>query len=351
MNNIKNLKILFFWEGFPPCALLLTELKKKFGSNLTILGTKAKVNFPDFNIEYPYLDIKWLDYPNQIWELKDIYCDNDIIVHTGWAHSGWLKFSKLMKKKNKKVFFTVDNIYEGSFKQFFGALYFRLFLRDSYDGVFVPGNLSRKYLKFLGMPINKIYCGYYGAYESIYMSDNSILDRENEFFFVGQLLERKGLKTLLQAFNIYRINGGKWNLRISGSGPLEFLCQGDGIIYEKFLNPKDCATRMRNSKCLILPSIDEHWGTVVCEGAASGMTLILSHKVGSNDDILRNGINGYLFQTGSVYDLSSKLSLLTNWDNDRLLNASNVSISISKAYDSKSFYNGFCSMIDTIIQK
>ena len=108
---------------------------------------------------------------------------------------------------------------------------------------------------------------------------------------------------------------------------------------------------MRNSKCLILPSIDEHWGTVVCEGAASGMTLILSHKVGSNDDILRNGINGYLFQTGSVYDLSSKLSLLTNWDNDRLLNASNVSISISKAYDSKSFYNGFCSMIDTLIQK
>jgi glycosyltransferase involved in cell wall biosynthesis len=344
MNNIK---ILFFWEGFPPCALLLTELKNKFGSNLTILGTKAKVSFPDFDKEYPHLDIKWLDYPNQIWDLKHIYLDNDVVVHTGWAHAGWLKFSKYMKKRNKKIYFTVDNIYNGSIKQIFGYIYFRLFLKDLYDGVFVPGNLSRKFLIFLGMPINKIYCGYYGAYESLYYSNNPIIDRNNEFLFVGQLVERKGLITLINAFKIYRLNGGQWNLRITGSGPLESICQGEGIIFEKFLNPKECSIRMRNSKCLILPSFDEHWGTVVCEAAASGMAVILSDKVGSNDDILRNGINGFLFKTGSILDLSNKLKLISSWDNCRLTNAHNVSKSISKAFDSNSFYNGFYSMIES----
>ena len=145
---------------------------------------------------------------------------------------------------------------------------------------------------------------------------------------------------------MYRKNGGIWNLRISGSGPLEYLCVGDGIIFDNFLDPIACATKMRNSKCLILPSRDEHWGTVVCEAAASGMLLLLSTKVGSSEDILRNGINGYFFQSASELDLSKKMELISSWDKSRYLNASNVSISISKSFDSKSFFNGFLSMIE-----
>lgn len=348
-TSLKNLqpKILFFWEGFPPCGLLLIEIKKKFGNNLTILATKAKVNFPDFEIRYPYLNIHWLDYPNQIWELRDSFSDFDIIVHTGWSHSGWFKYSKWMKNKNNaKLFFTADNIYTGSIRQFFGAIYYRFFLRKFYDAVFVPGNASTKYLNFLGMPKNRIFCGYYGAFEELYYSTTTINDRKNEFFFVGQLIKRKGLDILVNAFKLYRKNGGTWNLRISGSGPLEYLCVEDGIIFDNFLDPIACATKMRNSKCLILPSRDEHWGTVVCEAAASGMLLLLSTKVGSSEDILRNGINGYFFQSDSELDLSKKMELISSWDKSRYLNASNVSISISKSFDSKSFFNGFLSMIE-----
>jgi glycosyltransferase involved in cell wall biosynthesis len=342
-----NPKLLFFWEGFPPCGLLLIKLKIKFGDNLTILATKANVNFPDFETLYPNLNIRWLDNPNQIWDLKDCYSDFDIIIHTGWSHPGWFKYSKWIKRKNNaKLFFTVDNIYTGSIRQFIGAMYFRVILRKLYNGVFVPGNASTKYLNFLGMPKNRIFCGNYGAFEELYYSDKIINDRTNEFLFVGQLIHRKGLDTLIKAFNLYRKNGGIWNLRISGSGPLENLCIGDGIIFDNFLDPNSCAKIMRNSKCLILPSRDEHWGTVVCEAAASGMLLLLSTKVGSSEDILRNGINGYFFETSSELDLSKKMALISSWDNTRNLNASNISISISKGYDSNSFYNGFLSMIE-----
>ena len=118
------------------------------------------------------------------------------------------------------------------------------------------------------------------------------------------------------------------------------------LIFDNFLDPNSCATIMKNSKCFILPSRDEHWGTVVCEAAASGMLLLLSTKVGSSEDLLRNGINGYFFETDSDMDLSKKMALISSWDNTRQVIASNVSISISKAYDSKSFYNGFLSMIE-----
>ena len=350
MNNKnfeRQLSVLFFWEGFPPCALLLVELKKKLGNNLTILATKANVNFPDFDSLYPNLNITWLNSADQIWEFKDLYQNYNIIVHTGWAHSKWLKFSRWMKKNNNsKIYLTVDNIFTGKFRQYLGAIYFRFKLKNIYDGVFVPGNDSKKYLEFLGMPSNKIFFGYYGAFEDIYFSNSVVHDRNEEFFFVGQLIYRKGLDTLLKAYKLYREQGGKWNLRISGSGPLEKLCTGEGIIFDKFLSPVECASKMRNSRCLILPSKDEHWGTVVCEAAACGMTLLLSNNIGSSIDLLRNGINGYSFETNSEIDLSKKMHSISNWDFDRTINASIISTSISKAFDSKSFCNGFLSMIE-----
>jgi glycosyltransferase involved in cell wall biosynthesis len=346
-TKIKKKKILFFWEGFPPCALLLTELKYIYGNNLTILATKANVNFPNFEIEYPNLQIEWLSNPNEIWDLRNKYINYDIVIHTGWVHRGWTKYTTWMKKNDVKLYFTVDNIYNASFKQFIGFFYFRFFLKNKYDAVFVPGNATSKFLKFLGMPSDKIYCGYYGAYEAIYYSNKPIFERNNEFFYVGQLINRKGLDTLLNAYKIYRQNGGNWNLRISGSGPLENFCFGEGIIFENFLSPKECASRMKNSKCFILASRIEHWGTVVCEAAASGMLLILSDKVGSSDDLMRNGINGYLFKSSNTFNLSEKMMLITKWNENRLSHGSEISKSISNGYNSKSFLNGFLSMIES----
>jgi glycosyltransferase involved in cell wall biosynthesis len=341
-----NYKILFFWEGFPSCALLMLPVKKYFGDNFNIIATKPKVNFPNFENDYPELNITWIDYPSQIWDLRNNYHDYNIIIHTGWSHKGWMKYAKLMRNNGAKIYMTVDNIYNGNLKQFIGAIYFRLFLKNKYNSIFVPGNASKHYLKFLGMPNNRIFHGYYGAFESIYNSKNVISNRHNEFLFVGQLITRKGLIYLLDSFKLYRASGGNWNLRIIGSGYLEDLCCGDGIFFEKFLSPIDCANRMNNSKCLILPSLDEHWGTVVCEAAASGMLLLLSDNVGSSDDILRNGINGYTFKTSSANDLYKKLLQITNWDDQRISNGSEISKSIANAYNSKSFFNGFISMIE-----
>jgi glycosyltransferase involved in cell wall biosynthesis len=342
-------KIIFFWEGFPVCGLLLTKLKKDYGKNLTIVATKPNVNFPDFELEYPYLDILWLNNANDIWSLKSNYINYNIVIHTGWNHKGWIKFSTYLKKlNNAKIIFTVDNIFINSFKQYLGAIYFRLFLKPKYNAVFVPGNRSTKFMNFLGMSSNKIFTGYYGAFEEIYVKSNDILKRHNEFLFIGQLITRKGLHVLIEAYKLYRKKGGNWTLRISGNGPLEQYCYGEGISYEGFLTPKECALRMNHSKCLILPSNIEHWGTVVCEAAATGMMLLLSERVGSSDDILRNGINGLIFENNSISDLEKKMSLISTWDDIRVSHASEVSISISKGYNSQSFYNSITSMIEAI---
>ena len=44
---------------------------------------------------------------------------------------------------------------------------------------------------------------------------------------------------------------------------------------------------MNNSKCLVLPSYEDHWGVVVHEGICSGCLLILSNNVGSKMNFLK----------------------------------------------------------------
>lgn len=346
---IKKLnKILIFWEGFPPCGLLLSHLKTKFGSNLTILATRAKVNFPDFAIEYPNLNIRWLDEPNQIWSLREEYNDFSVILHTGWNHPGWVKYSFWMKRKGARIIFSVDNIYKSSIRQLLGAIYFRIKFRNKYDAVFVPGIKSKRFMSFLGMPNQKIFIGYYGAFEHLYSPGKEVSQRNQDFLFVGQLIPRKGIDILLKAYTLYRSKGGKWNLRISGSGKMADLCVGEGVIFEGFLPPKNCSIMMKEARCLILPSREEHWGTVACEAAASGMLLLLSTSVGACEDILRDGINGLSFENKSHTYLANKMFEISNWEEQRLNHGGEVSTSISKGFDSQSFYSGFLTMIESL---
>jgi glycosyltransferase involved in cell wall biosynthesis len=57
---------------------------------------------------------------------------------------------------------------------------------------------------------------------------------------------------------------------------------------------------IKNSGCLILPSLHEPWGMVVHEFSAAGLPLILSDQVGSRFSYLINNENGYLFNSRKV---------------------------------------------------
>jgi glycosyltransferase involved in cell wall biosynthesis len=176
----------------------------------------------------------------------------------------------MKKHQNAKIVAMVDNRYRGNLRQYLGAIWFRLYLKKYFDAVLVPGKSGQKLMKFLGMDPSRIYTGLYGAYEGIFNETNPIEIRNKEFLFVGQLIERKSVDVLIDAFKAYRQAGGAWHLRLVGDGPLKDICTGDGIILESFTEPKEIARKMNQARVLVLVSRDDNWGTVVCEGAACG---------------------------------------------------------------------------------
>jgi glycosyltransferase involved in cell wall biosynthesis len=342
---MRDIKPIIFWEGFPVCALLLKQVVNKFGNSLIIVATRPAVPFKDIDVLLGH-KIIWLDKPNDIWSRKEEFKDRNFVLHTGWAHTGWLKYDKYVKATNNaKVFVVVDNRFKKNLRQLIGALYFRLTLRRYFDGAFVPGREGQRLMSFLGLKDRKIYVGNYGAFEEIFKDTLKITKRKNEFLYVGQLNKRKSVDILLSAFSLYRLNGGSWDLRIIGSGDLQDQCTGEGVIFEGFTQPHIVASKMNNSKVFLLISRDDHWGTVVCEAAACGMHLITTKTVGATIDLVRDNINGLVLETIKPHSLANAFYYYEQLDEDTLLNGSEVSKGIARGYDSNAYYAAVNKMI------
>ena len=62
--------------------------------------------------------------------------------------------------------------------------------------------------------------------------------------------------------------------------------------------------------CLPRQGPGETWGLAINEAMAAGKAIVASDKVGCAVDLVKTGLNGYIFKSGSVADLERKLSLL-----------------------------------------
>jgi len=339
-----DLRPLIFWEGFPACGLLIKQVADLYGDRLVILGTRPAVPFERLEDILGH-QIQWLDHPNDIWDRREEFGDRNFIIHTGWAHKGWLKFDRWMKKRGARVVVTVDNRWKGSLRQYVGAFWFRLWLRRHFDAALVPGRSAAQLMRFLGMPAERIFTGYYGAYEGIYQPGPALSGRPKEFLFVGQLIERKGVDILLAAYRAYREAGGDWTLRIIGSGPLASFCVGDAITLENFMQPDDVARRMQAARCLVLPSREDHWGTVVCEAMACGMAIITSRWVGAAEDLVRSGVNGWTFEEMTAACVAAKMINISQWSDYAFSQAERVSLGLVVGYQSATYATSFEHMI------
>lgn len=344
ISSTRTIRPIIFWDGFPVCGLLVKKIADEYKDNLVILATRSKVPFPQLETELGH-PIIYLDTANDIWKRKEEWADRNLVIHTGWRYHGWLKYDAYMKKRGAKIVGMVDNRYRGDLRQWMGAIFFRLSLRKYFDAVLVPGKSGTQLMRFLGMLPSKIYTGLYGAYEGIFQETASIEVRNKEFLFVGQLIARKGIDMLVEAFTKYKKAGGTWTLRIVGDGPLASICNGEGIILESSALPYAVVKKMNSARVLVLPSRDDNWGTVVCEAAACGMQLITTATVGASVDIVQDGTNGAVLTELDAEKLVSAFFQFERMSNADLTRGSKISKEVATRHDSRAYYESFLKIV------
>jgi glycosyltransferase involved in cell wall biosynthesis len=138
------------------------------------------------------------------------------------------------------------------------------------------------------------------------------------FLFVGQLIERKGVRELLDAFTEL----GTGELWIAGDGPARELASSvagrtDRIRMLGHLSWEELQATYAAVDVLVLPSRYEVWGLVVNEALERGLPVIVSDQVGAANDLVRPGVNGLVVDAGSSVALHEALRTISTWPPDR----------------------------------
>jgi glycosyltransferase involved in cell wall biosynthesis len=117
--------------------------------------------------------------------------------------------------------------------------------------------------------------------------------REPVVLFAGSLIERKGVRTLIEAMAAVRQRHPAYRLVLIGDGPqraeLESLARRlnppESVRFAGSLAPAEVARWMRRAELFVLPSLEEGQGVALLEALASG-TPCVGASAGGIPDIL-----------------------------------------------------------------
>jgi glycosyltransferase involved in cell wall biosynthesis len=159
----------------------------------------------------------------------------------------------------------------------------------------------------------------------------NISDDESVILFVGQLKRFKGIDVLINAFKKVnkRVNS---KLVIVGKGPDESYLRdlvsklglSQNVIFAGYVEDVDLPLYYHLCDVYVLPSLMriENFGITLLEAMASGKPVIASNLPGPNE-VVNNGVNGFLFPPGNFAVLASLLiDLLTDSEKTAILGAS-----------------------------
>jgi glycosyltransferase involved in cell wall biosynthesis len=124
--------------------------------------------------------------------------------------------------------------------------------------------------------------------------------------FSGRMAPEKRPDLLLEAFAAIAEARPDWDLLMVGDGPLRAQLAvnipaelAKRVTWTGFVNDQAAVSALyRASDLLVLPSESEPWALVVNEAVAAGLALICSDVVGAAAELVRPGVNGYLFAVG-----------------------------------------------------
>ena len=145
-------------------------------------------------------------------------------------------------------------------------------------------------------------------------SEASKRQERTEVIFVGQLIRRKGLDILLEAIQPLFAEYPGLYLTVIGAGEdlpaLQALIQSAGVEerigFAGALPAEQVQPRVSAANVLVLPSRWDGWGMVINEALSVGVPVIASDQCGASD-LIRQGVNGYVFRSEDAEDLRNCL--------------------------------------------
>ena len=166
---------------------------------------------------------------------------------------------------------------------------------------------------------------YYTDLKPFLELDRSSRSDRVRILYCGQLIERKGVGTLVDAFINIAGELPQAELHLVGEGPLrESLAERvpaplrHRVVFAGFQPVERLPHFFQEAELFALPSLHDGWGVVVNQALGAGLPVICSSAVGAAADLVSPSSNGFIVPPGDVSALTEALRNLVS-DQERRL--------------------------------
>lgn len=237
------------------------------------------------------------------------------------------------------------------------------------DGYVVNGSLTKEYLVSQGVKPEVIFTGAMCA-DSIGLSKETAklsdedkqfikreligkLDQGLTYIFVGQMIPRKGVNELLNAWNKHCKKYTEDKLLLVGDGiQMEELKENFGdnksLIFTSNVDYSEIHKYYAIADIFIIPTLEDNWSLVVPEAMACGLPIACSIYNGCHPELVKEGINGKTFDP---LKQESIINVLEYFHTKDLQKMGKSSIEIEKIYNPENTAENIIYAVNKIYNK
>lgn len=263
-----------------------------------------------------------------IYELKTYQPDFAIIN----GYVGIEQVTAIRYCQKHKISYAIESdtplhVPENKMKAIIKRIYLKRLLHHKCCYGFPGGTPQKENLVYYGIPEDKNYImpmsvsreRLMGAAEG-YPSKDVLkaemgIEGKTVFLFVGRLAPEKNVSLLINAFRTLHAHYQETALLIVGDGPersslMQMAHDMDSVHFAGYVVFPELVKYYKMSDILVLPSEYEPWGLVVNEAMTFGLPVIVSDKVGCRVDLVEDGKNGFVFESGNKLMLIESMERL-----------------------------------------
>ena len=235
-------------------------------------------------------NIKEFDLIPGIRGAKKILHNVDVLVLGGWETPFYIRTLLLAKRRRIPIIKFYESTQDSHRFTNIIIRKIRSFILSRADFIVTAGSASTKAVEAMGIASEKIITLFNPVdvswFHSFARNHRAQVRSGHHYIYVGQLIERKNVATILRSFAAIRNDAD--TLTIAGDGPLArdlknlaaSLGIAESVTFAGHRNQEELAKLYAASNTLILASTNEVWGLVVNEALASGLHVVASDKCG-----------------------------------------------------------------------
>jgi len=262
------------------------------------------------------------------------------VICSGWGDKQYIKLVRVYQKSFRFIL-CFDNIWHGTLKQRLLLPVARFLIKPLFQYCWVPGPGQEVFALKMGFKKDEIKTGFY-ATDTQWFAElgeacvaNKNANRKKRFVCMARYIPEKSYTLLWNAFiQLYEAGHQDWELWCAGTGKdFDKRTEHKGIKHLGFVQPSEIQGVIESTDVFVLASSFEPWGMVAQEFAAAGFPLVLSNAVGCASSLLKEGVNGYSFQSNDLESLKEALLKIMSSTNDELSKMGNSSVSLARQND------------------